>query len=179
MNRFSIALLITLLLPYHLVCANAIYKWVDKQGVTHFTDTPVSGAEKTDVRPSIAANIPKVISEPVVEQAKATSYQLSLLQPKDQTTIRNNQGNIAVTSKIAPMPKSYRMQVFVDGALFKEIKNQTSVLLSNVERGEHQIQTKLLSDDGVLEAESPVVTVYLHRTSIHAPARTPRAGVAN
>ena len=173
-------LLLSLTLP--LQAAQTVYRWVDAQGVIHFSDQPQPGAQSETLQmttpplgtPTPAA--PVQTNQPTQAAQSSppeTAYTLELTSPKDQETLWNNEGQIPLKARVLPFtPKQgFQIKVLLDGQQTSTLTNQLPVSLSNVERGAHQIQLQLLDKDGKVLASSSSITVYLHKASVLNRAR--------
>lgn len=177
--------LLCLALP--LQAAQTVYRWVDAQGVIHFSDQPQPGTQSETLqvttqppgKPQPAA--PVQTNQAPLASPSATgeeAYTIELASPKDQETLRDNEGTIPLQARVHPFtPKQgFQIKVLLDGQETSTLTNQLPVSLSNVERGSHQIQLQLLDKDGKVLASSSSITVYLHRASALSPARQAKSG---
>jgi len=168
-------LLLCLALP--LQAGQTVYRWVDAQGVVHYSDQPQPGGESETLqlatppkgKPARAAPVQTSRADMSQSQEPAvTAYTIALTSPKDQDTIRDNEGKIPLKAQVLPFtPKQgFQIKVLLDGQETSTLTNQLPVSLSNVERGAHQIQLQLLAKDGKVLASSSSITVYLHKASV-------------
>ncbi|WNO60400.1 DUF4124 domain-containing protein [Rheinheimera sp. MMS21-TC3] len=138
----------------------------DAKGNLVFSDSPQLGAEEVTLtsRPNIVpATDPNF---PNTKEPKTEQYEVSIIQPEDQGTVRDNTGSVYVSGQISPMFKrGLRVRLLVDGQSQSEPQNNTVFILRDIERGEHKLQLELLDQSGKLIATSPITTFYLHRAS--------------
>lgn len=185
--------LLLLLLIFNAVSMAAtdkIYSWRDKNGVLVFSDSPPKSAAR-DVREvkidDKAINIPMAdtsILQPAVTPMsprsertttdQAASHHITITQPADQSTIRDNAGTVQVSASISPdidpnIAKGQRLLLKLDGKPWDKPRRQGRFMLSNIDRGEHQIVVELINAEGKVIAVSPVHTFHMHRHSILAP----------
>ncbi len=141
----------------------AVYKYINKQGKTAYSDIPVAGAEKVIV--------PRVMTytAPVVQQtmqaikppSNHVDYQhLRITQPSEQATIRNNQGQLTVTYAIEPsLQEGDRLVLLLDGLA------QESMSIEGLVRGAHTLSLEVLNAKNEREISSPEVVFYLQHAS--------------
>lgn len=168
MRRFIISLL--LVIP--LAAAAQVYKSIDENGNTVYSDKPPtngSDAEKVQVGAPNTSPPPRHVDRPesVVEQKKI-EVSVDITSPEHDTTIAIGfAGNFSVTAAVNP-PLGYgnSAQLLIDGAAIGPAQTHTSWALSNIFRGSH-ILTVVISDSAGKElAESPPITVHVLRANV-------------
>ncbi len=160
--------------------AQIIYTWQDEDGVLHFSDYPQTDNAK------IITLTAELIAEPLDEQNGIESpYKLglktileqplpelpllaiTLLNPVDQQTIRDNLGRIDVVVELSrPLTQDQQLQVILNDQIFGGPTTSTSWQLNNIDRGQHQIMIQAIENGKVIASTQPV-TVYLHRARLH------------
>ena len=101
------------------------------------------------------------------------SYSIRITTPLQDDTVRDNQGIIPVAFTTSPMPEDdFSYQMYLDGMPWFQPFFSQQVYLSNVDRGTHTIQVKLMNSEGTVVGESDGVTFHLHRAT--ALKRSPR-----
>lgn len=192
MNR----LIILLLLLWPFVGIAEVYKWVDDEGRVHFGDRPSADTNATRLQGFESSSPPPVDETPAIEPAQeepsgtpgvykfpeifgdgpaqqAASYSIRITTPLQDATVRDNQGIIPVAFTTSPMPEDdFSYQMYLDGMPWFQPFFSQQVYLSNVDRGTHTIQVRLMNSDGAVVGESNTVTFHLHRAS--ALNRSPR-----
>ena len=194
MNR----LIILLLLLWPFVGMAEVYKWVDDEGRVHFGDRPSADINATRLQGFESISPPPVDETPATEQAmdepegtgtpgvykfpeifgdgpaqQGVSYSIRITTPLQDATVRDNQGIIPVAFTTSPMPgDDFSYQMYLDGMPWFQPFFSQQVYLSNVDRGTHTIQVKLMNAEGAVVGESNSVTFHLHRAS--ALRRSPR-----
>ncbi|WDE04722.1 DUF4124 domain-containing protein [Thalassomonas viridans] len=144
-----------------------IYVWRNEQGVLVFSDTPRPGAEEvkvknnndqlTSVDTSILDIKPKAIEE---------KYQVSISQPENNATVRDNTGSVYVAGRIKPIfKKGLKIQLYLDNTPYQEPQDHSMFVLRNIDRGEHKIKMDLINNQGKVIASSKPVVFYMHRAS--------------
>jgi len=156
-----------------------IYKWVDEDGTTYFSDTATPDTEeitatnqnlfsaevlKTDENHP-AKNDENINEEEVVE------YQAEIISPQDDAAIRSNEGTLEVHVNISPEKKNtHKLQLYLDGQALGQPQISSTIRALNVGRGTHQVQAHLLDEKGKVLAKTQIVTVHLQRVSIKSAA---------
>jgi hypothetical protein len=149
----------------------AIYKHVNEQGEVVYSDTPAPGAEKMKLPEVQTYTPPKVplIRPEDVPLASEIYGALTFVKPLDQSTIRNNLGVIELQLGIEPALKvreNHRVQFYLDNERYGPLVDTTSIMMSNIERGEHTLSASVIDDGGNVIIASPPVTVFVKRESI-------------
>lgn len=163
-------LLLASLLATSAVFAEA-YRWVDAEGVVHYSDRPVEGAEEivlpkantTTVRPAQRNDsepAPSAPSEPVRYQS------LSITSPASEETLWNIEGQLTVQIQVAPVLRpGHRMRLYFDGE-GRDISS-TTVQLEEVWRGEHNLQVEILSEAGTPLIRSNPLRFYVQQSTVN------------
>lgn len=181
-NRFMKPLFaLSCLLWLTLVPAQAeVYRWVDEDGSVHFTDDPPPDrkAEPVDLPPLPETEIAQPRrpladeeEEGASEEETEPAYeQFAITQPKDDTSVRANDGDIVVVLALAPglnTAAGHEVVLLMDGEPVAQ-GPQTNFALSNVDRGTHRLRAEVQANGETLIATDPV-TFTLHRHSILNP----------
>lgn len=152
-----------------------VYRWVDDEGNPVFSDSPIEGAEKLELRePTIvpAQAVPRrterLSPEPDSEEQESADYAaLSIESPTDGATIRNVR-EIPVGVRLEPgLRQGHQIQFLLDGSAHGEPVAGTSTVLTDINRGEHQIGATLIDEQGEILLRADPVTIYLHQTTIY------------
>ncbi|WP_233520520.1 DUF4124 domain-containing protein [Flocculibacter collagenilyticus] len=150
-----------------------IFVWQDPNGVLVFSDTPKLNAEeiKLNTNPNIIKSVSAAIFDASnTEKNAKEEYKISIEQPKELGTVRDNTGSVYVSGKIEPVfERGLKVKLYLDGTLYGEAKNSSIYILRDVDRGEHRIYMELLDKSGKVIATSPTRTFYLHKNSIINP----------
>jgi len=141
----------------------AVYKYINKQGKTAYSDIPVAGAEKVVVPPVMTYKAPVIqqTTQTIKSPSSQVAYQhLRITQPSDQATVRNNQGQVTVKYAIEPsLQKGDRLMLLVDGV------SQESLSIDGLSRGQHSLALEVLSANNELKIGSATTTFYLQHAS--------------
>jgi hypothetical protein len=165
---------LNLLFVINLVYAD-IYKWVDSSGGVHYSDTPEQGAQRIEL-PGIQSFSPadpansKSDENQTVEGLNAEKYykSLSIVQPTDQATIRNNQGSVLVNADIEPALKPENLlQIIFDGNPWGKPQPNLSFGFNNINRGTHTIAVQVLDKNGNMLLTSKPVQFFMQRPRVN------------
>ncbi len=168
---------ILFLIALMLICFSAvagIYKYVDADGNVHYSDQEQTGAEEVDL-PAAVTYTPTttgtVTSRKSETEKKQGYVEMSIVQPKMNETIRSNQGEVQVGINLKPgLTAGYTITLYLDGK--EEIKGsgQTSVMLTNVDRGSHTLRASVFNKNGVAVISSKSIIFHLHKEEVHPVA---------
>jgi hypothetical protein len=171
-----------------MLCASAaagaatIYKWVDAQGVVHYSDQPHPGAEILQVGEiqtySGASRLPRGSSSGASEPAaNAAPYQVcELYKPSSEEVFFNTQ---TVTAKLRVQPALRRgdqVVLALDGRRLPESPTGTELTITPVFRGTHTLMLVVEDRGGNVVCQSEAVTFHVRQPSAQAPnpANRPR-----
>lgn len=161
-----------------------IYKYTDDKGNTVFTNQPPEGvtAETIDLPPANTVDI-KVpdAPPPLPEEQNGTDRQqayrsLSIGGIPDEQALRANNGTFVVNAQLdPPLRRNHRIRFLLDGEPQGEPSSNTSLQLTNVDRGTHVIEAEVLSGGQVIQRAQEQFTVQRVNTS--SPALRPKPTV--
>ncbi len=155
--------------------AAVVYKWTDADGVIHFSDQAVPGAEKilTSSGSSARSGATPAASNTTASTAQPKPpglnfIQFSIVSPANQDTITGNQP-INVNLALEPPLKSNQSLTWtLDGGALSNQANATSFTLEDVPRGAHTIMATIEDQAGESKSTEPV-TFYVMRTNLLSP----------
>lgn len=159
--------------------ADKVYRSVDEQGNVIFTDTPQPNAQEVTLPPLQSYTSPETNTGVSGTQRfknrlkqPAIQYSLSIVSPQNEATIWDNEGNVlVVVTTNPPLDGQLQLEILVDGLKMSASGQRTSVQLTGLERGTHQIQAQLVDGNGGVVVTSEPVIIYIQKTSLLAPAR--------
>ncbi|MBC3767894.1 DUF4124 domain-containing protein [Neptunicella marina] len=151
-----------------------LYKVINKDGSVTYTDIPVEGAVPVDLSNTNSAvmpamNTPKMKAPSLTPSKIKPAYLVNITRPTQQQTLRDNNGDLTVVAQVTPS-RAAIAQLFLDGELIKQ-QSELTFELTNIDRGEHHVQIKLVNNSGKVIALSETITFYLHRASALIGAR--------
>ena len=149
-----------------------VYKWVDPQGVVHYSDQPHPNAQKLEVRGAqtfSALPLPQPSSTPAVQESQppAQAYDsCAIAQPADQQMLMNVYQTTAVVQASPQLRQGDEVRLFVDG---KQVPGSGTSFTFPVFRGQHTVQAIIEDSTGQIVCETSTVTFFVHQPSIQNP----------
>lgn len=169
-----------------IVTAGAVmaqaYRWVDEEGIVHYSDTPVEGAERIEL-PS--DNARRGRSQVPRSTARATQAQsgtqddaeqtqpavpfryetLIIAAPAAEQTLWNIEGVLSVSLDLRPeLRPGHQVRVYFDGN--PRMVTSTNFQIEEVYRGAHNLQAEVLDETGRLMIRSLPNRFYVQQNSI-------------
>lgn len=165
--------------------ATQVFRSVDAQGNVVFTDTPRDGARAVEIQsPSTVSAMPAAPATQVLSPASDAApadpnafagYQaLVITQPENGAALNDTAGNVAVGVSLVPALRTdlgHGLTITLDGKPVLQNSAQMSVMLENVDRGEHVLEAFVRNAGGQVLFQSAPVRFSLQRTSIFLPGR--------
>jgi hypothetical protein len=151
--------------------AQEAYRWVDENGVVHYSDKPREGAEQIQLpTPNVAqtrrigpAQTPTE-EEPADEPAPGYEA-IDIVSPAEEETLWNIEGVLNVSVSLTPaMQAGHQMRAYHNG--MSEMVSGTSFQLQEVWRGEHTIQVEVLDATGTLLIRSQPRRFYVQQNTV-------------
>lgn len=187
---FALLVTCTLAAASGNAASGRIYKTVDENGNVVFTDVPPSNngdrAAITVEEPNTFVTSEALPREDWIvepgqgseeggkERERTLPYRsLTVTNPVDDSSVRENAGNVSVTVLPAPdLQSGHRIRLLLDGNPQQE-GNQTTFQLSNIDRGTHSLSAEIVDADGQVLFAGGASTFHLQRHSISQPRPTP------
>jgi hypothetical protein len=167
---------VALLLAASLALAQA-YRWVDENGVVHYSDQPHPGAEEVELERAPAINMPaprrsmagNAPAPATGEQQRTVGYDsLAVASPAAEETLWNIGGVLNVSLNLQPaLQLGHQLRVYFDGVP-QEVSG-TQFQLQEVYRGAHNLQAEVLDENGQLMIRSEPIRFYVQQTTIVNP----------
>ena len=177
MDKCPIFVLISLLAAATALAEEA-YRWVDDNGVVHYSDRPREGAERI-ILPA-PNTVTRSVSRPAPGSAAAASADtaqssvpapafrydsLEFASPGADETLWNIEGVLNVSLAVTPaMQAGHQVRVYFDGKT--QIKQGTSFQIPEVYRGEHNIQAEIIDATGKLIIRSQSNRFFVQQNTI-------------
>jgi hypothetical protein len=177
--RYVPALLLLMTMP---VLAATVWKWRDANGVVHYSDQPVPGAEQVSIQSSSTftpAPTQGSTASPQATTAPATvTYtNVEIWKPSAEETIANTVGLVGVGVRVEPaLAAGHRLALYMNGRLVPGFPAQGSEYeMSDVERGAHTLVLAVLDAQGRQVTTSSPVQFYVRQPTVATrPVATPR-----
>ena len=152
------------------------YRWVDDDGVVHYSDRPEPGAERVVLPKANTTTVrrygtPAAASNAGDEQAPANTaafrYEsLSVASPGAEETLWNIGGVLSVSLSLSPgLQPGHQVRVYFDGS--PQVVQGTSFQIQEVYRGVHNIQAEVLDQNGRLMIRSQPNRFYVQQNTIN------------
>jgi hypothetical protein len=180
MRSIPVTLLpLTLSLLSSAALATTVYKWVDEQGVVHYSDQPHPQAQVIDVQSVQTVRGP---AAPTVSTARAENgttgarYTCELYRPENDEVFLNTS---TVTAKLRVEPQlanGDRVSIAIDG---KRVEGQpttgTDFVLTDIPRGSHTVTASVSDPTGKQQlCLTPTITFHVRQPSVQAPVKAVR-----
>lgn len=177
--RRSLFTLISLagLLSPALLAGATVYKWVDENGVVHYSDQPHADAQKVQVpgaqtykATEAAPAAPPGMPQPPAVASPPAYAGCAIAQPtEDQVLLGIDSLTIIVRTDPALHPGD-KVYLTMDGQpLNGGAPTGSQYLLTPVDRGTHVLQAVVRNSDGGLQCQTPGITFNVRQPSVLAP----------
>ena len=151
------------------------YKWVDADGVVHYSDRPEKGAERIvlpqDTRRYSPPPAPRsTATRPAEKDAEAApaafKYEsIEFSTPAAEETLWNIESVLNVSLSVEPALQSgHQIRVYFDGE--PRMVSGTSFQLEEVYRGVHNLQAEIVDEQGKLMIRSRANRFYVQQNAI-------------
>jgi len=161
------------------VGAAELWRWKDADGVMHYSDRPVPGAERIDVlsaQKTTDAVTPTARPETVAPAPQIKYTRCEVIEPKNDQVFMNVR---AVQASIAVEPElqgDFRLQVLLNGSPAPGWPpGAYTHTFVDLFRGSYTLAVRVLDADGRPACAGPVVNFHVRLPSVLAPGRKPPA----
>jgi hypothetical protein len=164
-----------LLLAGSAVLAATVYRWVDENGVVHYSDQPHPNAEKLQVAAPQTYQSTPVSSAPPQDSGASTAatgyLSCAIAQPADGQDFANIPALGIVVRTNPNLHPGDQIFIMVDGGLVNGgSATGSSFSVSPIERGTHTVQALIRDAGGGLACQSPPITINVHQASLASPS---------
>ena len=178
-------------LPLLLLCAfglaagahaagTTLYKWVDQDGVTHYSDRPEPGSQRVQIgapqsyKSTPVAPRPQPAAAPRLQAGAAAYTRVAIESPVAGTMFVNQGSSIQVTAAVEPqLAPGHQIWFLLDGQRVEGLPTASTTAVLEVERGEHTIAVTIADADGNEFMTSAPVPFVMRLPSIVNPPRGP------
>ncbi len=155
------------------------YKWVDADGVVHFSDRPQPGAERIELptdtpgrpRPTTAYSSAATTSAAANDADGETTEPfvrystIEIASPAAEETLWNIGGELEVAVNLQPgLQPGHQLRIYFDGS--PRVVNSTRFRLEEVWRGVHNLQAEVIDQSGEVVSRSQPNRFYVQQNSI-------------
>lgn len=151
-----------------------IYRWIDAEGNVVYSDQkppPGVPAQKVELQPLPTVPAAPQPQPPMGRSSESgapaqTQATIKIVSPQNEQAVRANNGDVTVSMQASPaLAKGRLVDLYVDGAsAYRGAK--TSVVLRNLDRGQHRLYAELIGASGRTLYRSEPVTFYVLRHSV-------------
>ncbi len=172
MDKRPILLVVGLLAA--TAAAAQAYRWVDENGVVHYSDRPQPGAEQillpesntTTVRRYAQPGAEAEEQEAEEEQGPFRYESIEVAAPGAEETLWNIEGVLNVSVALTPgLQPGHQVRVYFDGE--PRMVTGTSFQIQEVWRGVHNIQVEVLNAGGELMIRSRTNRFYVQQSTVN------------
>jgi hypothetical protein len=111
------------------------------------------------------------VSPPGLAQAPGRYANVAIVQPGNEDTVQDNQGNVVVQVAVSPsLAPGDRIVLMLDGRPVGT-RMDPSFTLSGIDRGTHTLQAQVVGASGATLAASQPVTFHMWQASRLFPSR--------
>jgi len=154
-----------------------VYRWVDENGVTHYSDQPHENSQKVELQapqtysaPRPVTRAPEATRRPA-QTPPAPAYQrCELAQPANDETFMNPSSITASVQLVPTQRPGDQIFLLLDGHRVPNLPTSGSQFtLSPVDRGSHSLQAVVQDRNGQVICQSPSATFHVHQPSVQNP----------
>ena len=151
-----------------------VYRWVDKDGVVHYTDRAPSKDAKPAALPPIQTISSGSVNTSTAPEAAAAvavpAYGVSITSPQPEETFRNADRPVAVSAAASkPLPPDGGYIYYLDGNAQNSVGMAGSFTLTGVERGSHLIAVAAVDGSGQELGRSAPVIIHMMPPAVSNP----------
>lgn len=182
---------VLLLLSLPSMASAAIYKYVDKDGVTRYTDNPPSKNAKplnlpppsvigVDVPSDDDADASDDKDAPNIEAASFRYGRVVLTSPSAEQVYNTGNPTVSAAANIDPgLQPEHKVVFLVDGLPVPAAGGTTSAEISGLTRGTHSIQAVVMNAGNAIQAQSEAVSIHISPPSSLQPSFSDQAPPAS
>ncbi len=165
--------------------AAEVYRWVDPDGNTQYSDRrrPDAQVIRIPKAPAPPAPTPTPAAapagDPAPSDAAAPTFagydKVAIVNPPDDGTVWDNSGNVSIEIAVAPALQGtlgHKLLVLLDGQALGEPITATSFTVTNLDRSTYTLRARIVDSGGRVLSESPPSVFHMKRISV-APAAPP------
>jgi hypothetical protein len=163
-----------------VAAATEVYRWVDDEGIVHYSDRPQEGAETVMLSDAQTFSTPArraggdgratAQSDAAGEQAPAYA-RLEIVNPKQEEVLWNIGGQLDVSLRAQPrIQAGHTVFLIMDGREVQRLpRGRLQARLSDVYRGTHTLHAEVRDGGGRTIATSASIQFTVQQTSIQSP----------
>jgi hypothetical protein len=174
----QLAALLSMLIALSASAAE-LWRWKDADGVVHYSDRPVQGAERIDVlsKQKSTGEFTPAAPRPVQPPPAEVRFTRCEVTAPTNDQVFNNVNAVDVSIAVEPgLQGDYRLQVLLNGR--EDIDWPAGALsrtLPNLYRGSYTLGARVLDLYGRAVCTGSIINFHVRQPSILAPGRRPPA----
>jgi len=155
--------------------STTVYKWVDENGVTHYSDQPHENAEKVQLAQPQTYSAPRTSNRPqqaTPEKPPSNTYSsCDVVQPANDQTFPNAT-TVTTAVQVSPGTQSGdQVVLLLDGTRVPNFPpGGGAITLNGIERGTHSLQATVQDSNGKVLCQSANVSFTVLQPSVLNPA---------
>jgi|SRR5580693_7468616 hypothetical protein len=154
--------------------ATTLYRWVDSDGVVHYSDTPHPGAQQIQISGAQTyhgTTPPPAAGPAAAAQSKtAQPYQsCAIAQPAPDTALFAPESVDISVRLDPPLRPGDQLAVRVDGQTLQPLGSGLNFQLAQPDRGEHTVSAEVRDPDGTVVCSATAVSFSVQRPSMNMP----------
>ena len=156
-----------------MALADGAWKWTDENGVVHYSDVPVEGAEQVNISEytrETGARISRntAPTNDVEEQPTETAFKyesITIATPAAEETLWNIEGVLSVSVTVSPgLQSGHSVRAYFDGE--QRAVPGTNFQIEEVYRGVHNLQVEVIDSTGRLMIRSQPNRFYVQQNVV-------------
>jgi hypothetical protein len=174
MRRYALTIILASAALAPALAATTVYRWVDEQGVVHFSDQPHPGAQKMHVEDAPTFPAPAVAQTPgagaPADQSGASGPSCSIDTPSDQQMLMNAYSVSGTIRMPADLDPADRVVLMLDGKVLTGAADLSGAFhISQIDRGSHTLAAQVQAPGGQVICQTPQITFFVHQPSVQNP----------
>jgi Domain of unknown function (DUF4124) len=171
-SAFAVAMLL-----WSSVSIAATYRWVDKDGVVHYSDRPAPGAQEVQLPkaplPGTVVPVATATGAPGTADPAAGRYSACTIGTPLDDQVFPNTNSVGASVQVSPgLRLGDRVEVQLDGVPVSDWPpTSTSYFLNNLFRGTHNLLAVIRDATGRALCSGPLVKFHVTQPSVRTPVR--------
>jgi len=173
----KLALILSMLTAVSALAAET-WRWRDAEGVVHYSDRPVPGAERIDV--NVQRSSPQASTPPAAASGRppappvAVKYRCEIQRPANDEVF-NSVNAVTATVALEPgLQDGQRLQVYLNGALYPQWPSGVQTYtLQELYRGSYTLSARVLDANGTALCSGPAINFHIRQPTLLSPVRRP------
>ena len=157
-----------------------LYKWVDQDGVTHYSDRPEPGSQRVQIgaaqgyKPAPVAARPQPAAAPRRDTQTVGYTRVAIDSPGAGAVFANEGRSVAVSAVVEPpLAPGHQIWFVLDGQRVEGLPTASTTAVLDVDRGEHTVAVTITDASGDEFISSAPVPFVVRLPSIVNPPQGP------